>query len=352
MAAERCLHRRGAARPGGEGCAEPGHGAGSGSGRLGLEKEKPPLEGVVGWRRRPVSSLRLSPPARSGAGTFLPATGERLLARPRGPPRQRTSAWRGSRRAADGEGGGGRPREHRPSPRASDRWSGARQREPRGRHVAGGGAGAARRRSAGRAPRERDLARPRRPAGVRAGRGGRRGWAWPPASFDPAGRCVKRLGCGPGVRSGGLEEGWFLGRREGPQSGFRESRTSQALARLSAHGDGLLLCLSDFLLEGFPAFLDSSALQDCLPRDSANQAPKQANICPPEVQGSSSADPPPYFSENQKLCYFMIAVPKTASNHHITHKSFSVHKQQQTSGKLQSPMRTRSSDCETSLSCL
>ncbi|KAK4827459.1 hypothetical protein QYF61_018180 [Mycteria americana] len=33
-----------------------------------------------------------------------------------------------------------------------------------------------------------------------------------------------------------------------------------------------------------PAFLDSFALQDCLPRDSLNQAPKQAKVCPPEVQ--------------------------------------------------------------------
>ncbi|KAK4826318.1 hypothetical protein QYF61_007403 [Mycteria americana] len=33
-----------------------------------------------------------------------------------------------------------------------------------------------------------------------------------------------------------------------------------------------------------PAFLDSFALQDCLPRDSVNQAPKQAKVCPPEVQ--------------------------------------------------------------------
>ncbi|KAK4825882.1 hypothetical protein QYF61_003156 [Mycteria americana] len=68
--------------------------------------------------------------------------------------------------------------------------------------------------------------------------------------------------------------------------------------------------------------------QDCLPRDSVNQAPKQAKVCPPEVQGGSSADPPPYFSKNQKLYHFMIAMPKTASNHHITHKAFSVPKQQ------------------------
>ncbi|KAK4824003.1 hypothetical protein QYF61_009128 [Mycteria americana] len=68
-------------------------------------------------------------------------------------------------------------------------------------------------------------------------------------------------------------------------------------------------------------------VQDCLPRDSVNQAPKQAKVCPPEAQGSSSADPPPYFSKKQQN-HFVIAMPKTASNHHITPKSFSVHKQQ------------------------
>ena len=49
------------------------------------------------------------------------------------------------------------------------------------------------------------------------------------------------------------------------------------------------------------AFLDSSALQDCIPRDSVNQFSKQAKGCPPEVQGSSSVHPPPYSSENRKL---------------------------------------------------
>ncbi|KAK4811169.1 hypothetical protein QYF61_019800 [Mycteria americana] len=66
----------------------------------------------------------------------------------------------------------------------------------------------------------------------------------------------------------------------------------------------------------------------CLPRDSVNQAPKQAKVCPLEVQGGSSANHPPYFSKNRKLCHFMIAVPKTASNHHIAHKSFSVREQE------------------------
>ncbi|KAK4810987.1 hypothetical protein QYF61_014459 [Mycteria americana] len=85
-----------------------------------------------------------------------------------------------------------------------------------------------------------------------------------------------------------------------------------------------------------PTFLDSFALQDCLPKDSDNQAPKQAKVCPLEAQGGSSADPRPYFSENQKLYHFMIAMPKTASNHHITHKSFSVHKQQVQQGAFPS----------------
>ncbi|KAK4827228.1 hypothetical protein QYF61_015398, partial [Mycteria americana] len=77
-----------------------------------------------------------------------------------------------------------------------------------------------------------------------------------------------------------------------------------------------------------PAFLDSFALQNCFPRDSVHQSPKQAKVCPPEVQGGSSADPPPYFSRKQKLHYFVIAMPKITSNCRITHKSFSVHKPQ------------------------
>ncbi|KAK4813470.1 hypothetical protein QYF61_006261 [Mycteria americana] len=77
-----------------------------------------------------------------------------------------------------------------------------------------------------------------------------------------------------------------------------------------------------------PAFLDSFALQDCLPRDSLNQFPEQAEGCPPEGQGGSSADPPPYFSKNQNLYHFMITLPKTASNHHMAHKSFSVPEQE------------------------
>ncbi|KAK4810749.1 hypothetical protein QYF61_007723 [Mycteria americana] len=70
-----------------------------------------------------------------------------------------------------------------------------------------------------------------------------------------------------------------------------------------------------------PAFLDYFALQDCFPRDSVNQAPKQAKVCPPEVQGGSSTDSPPYFSKNQKLYHFLITMPKMASNHPINHKS-------------------------------
>jgi len=42
----------------------------------------------------------------------------------------------------------------------------------------------------------------------------------------------------------------------------------------------------------------STASQHCLPRDSGNQAPKQAKVYPPEVQGGGSAKPPPNFSKN------------------------------------------------------
>ncbi|GAB0209308.1 mitochondrial enolase superfamily member 1 [Grus japonensis] len=95
-----------------------------------------------------------------------------------------------------------------------------------------------------------------------------------------------------------------------------------------AHGDGLLLHIKDFLLEECPAFLDPFALQDCLPRDSLNQCPEQAKVCPPEVHGSSFAATIPYFTMNRKLYHFMVAKPKTASDHHISHQSFSVCEQQ------------------------
>ncbi|KAK4826667.1 hypothetical protein QYF61_010652, partial [Mycteria americana] len=48
---------------------------------------------------------------------------------------------------------------------------------------------------------------------------------------------------------------------------------------------------SQFLQEnavgnGCPPFLDSFARQDYLPRDSVDQFPKQAKVCPPEAQGT------------------------------------------------------------------
>ncbi|KAK4810165.1 LOW QUALITY PROTEIN: hypothetical protein QYF61_010477, partial [Mycteria americana] len=77
-------------------------------------------------------------------------------------------------------------------------------------------------------------------------------------------------------------------------------------------------------------FLQDNAVgnQGCLPGDSLDQSPKQAEVCPPEVQGGSSADPPRRFSTYQKLHHFVITLPKTASNHHMAHKSFSVHEQE------------------------
>ncbi|KAK4832409.1 hypothetical protein QYF61_022544, partial [Mycteria americana] len=91
-----------------------------------------------------------------------------------------------------------------------------------------------------------------------------------------------------------------------------------------------------FTQQKCPIFQDFFALQDCVPRDFINEAPKQAKVCPLEVQGSSSADPPPYFSNNQKLYHFVIVMAKTASNHHITHKSVFVCKQQVQQGNFPS----------------
>ncbi|KAK4827207.1 hypothetical protein QYF61_015235 [Mycteria americana] len=93
-------------------------------------------------------------------------------------------------------------------------------------------------------------------------------------------------------------------------------------------------CTQDDPLRNFPwyrecpAFQDPFALQDCLPRDSFKQFPEQANVCPLEVHGGGFAHPPPYFTTNQELYHITVAKPKTASNHHISHQSFSVCKQQ------------------------
>jgi len=51
-------------------------------------------------------------------------------------------------------------------------------------------------------------------------------------------------------------------------------------------------------------------------------------VCPLEAQGKGSTNLPPYFCENQKLCHFMITMPRLASNYHITQKSSSVQNQQ------------------------
>lgn len=94
------------------------------------------------------------------------------------------------------------------------------------------------------------------------------------------------------------------------------------LSALPAHGDRLLLCLEVFLLEGCPAFLNCSALQDCLPRDAVNHDPEQANVCPRAVQGNALVlltllliSP-----RTENFIYnFMTTAPKSASSHRITH---------------------------------
>ncbi|KAK4814538.1 hypothetical protein QYF61_022257 [Mycteria americana] len=108
------------------------------------------------------------------------------------------------------------------------------------------------------------------------------------------------------------------------------------------YGGFILLSVPAFLLRGLktlgitgltikakkalkcPAFLDPFALQDCLPRDPLNRCPEQVKACPPEVHGSGFAHPPPYFATNRELYHIMVAKPKTASSHHISHQSFSV----------------------------
>lgn len=134
----------------------------------------------------------VGPPARAAA----PPTDERVAgletcrARARG-------AGEGTGTGSWGVGRGGKAgqrREHRPSPGASDRWSGARRREPRGHHVSRGG---------GRGGRQRS----REAAGARRREGGGAG-----AGLPRPGRALReaaRL-----RRAGGGAGGWFVGRTE------------------------------------------------------------------------------------------------------------------------------------------
>jgi len=63
-------------------------------------------------------------------------------------------------------------------------------------------------------------------------------------------------------------------------------------------------------LKAFPAFLGSCALQNCLLRDPLNHGPKEAKVCPLEVQGgSSSADSRPWFNKDRKIQYLVITLP-------------------------------------------
>lgn len=89
----------------------------------------------------------------------------------------------------------------------------------------------------------------------------------------------------------------------------------------------------DFLCEGYPVFLGSFALQECLQKDSFNHSPRQAKICPSQVQGSHSADTPPYF-KNQ-TSNFMITIPKTISKKLKSRNAFVAH---QTSGEKASSL--------------
>lgn len=99
-------------------------------------------------------------------------------------------------------------------------------------------------------------------------------------------------------------------------------------AHFLAHVDILLRCFQDFLLKAHAVFPDSFVPQDWLRRNSLNQSTKEAKVCPLDIQGSSSAGFSPYFSKNQKLNNFMVAVPKMASHCHVTDSSSPPNKQE------------------------
>ena len=98
-----------------------------------------------------------------------------------------------------------------------------------------------------------------------------------------------------------------------PKLSVQPGRSSSPPARLSAHGDGLLLRLPDFLLEECPAFLDpfpfrtaSHGTLSARPLNrpkAALQKPKGAVLLTPPL--------PSPRTENYR---FMIAVPKAASD--------------------------------------
>ncbi|KAJ7410262.1 hypothetical protein BTVI_53915 [Pitangus sulphuratus] len=88
-------------------------------------------------------------------------------------------------------------------------------------------------------------------------------------------------------------------------------------------------------------------VQGSLPKDPVNQAPKQAQVCPPRVQGyaldqsservkicplevqcGGFIDGLPCIPDYCKLYYFMVTVPLVASNHHISYQPLSICKQQ------------------------
>ncbi|XP_035422060.2 coiled-coil domain-containing protein 152 [Cygnus atratus] len=62
------------------------------------------------------------------------------------------------------------------------------------------------------------------------------------------------------------------------------------------------------------------------PKGLCQPGPELDRICPPKIQSSSSADCPRCFSKDRELYHLVIAVPTTASNHHINHKTFPVNK--------------------------
>jgi len=72
----------------------------------------------------------------------------------------------------------------------------------------------------------------------------------------------------------------------------------------------------------------SFILQDRIPRDSLYQCPEQFKVCPLEVQGSSFADLPPDFTKKREVYHFVVTLPQTAPDHHISHQSFSVCEEQ------------------------
>lgn len=89
----------------------------------------------------------------------------------------------------------------------------------------------------------------------------------------------------------------------------------------------VIACSCTCKISFFKNVQPSSALQECLSRDSVNQALEQASLCSLKLEVAVLLTPL-LTSPRIENYPCMIALPRMFSDHHITHHYFSVHKPQ------------------------